>query len=288
MSLSHDSSDDEFDLQEEEDLAMVLAMHINKKLKHGGSVLGRQKLWRDRIDAHNRLTRHYFAENPTYPESYFRRRFRMRIELFKHIAERLTSHDQFYQQRRNGAGELGHSTFQKVTATLRMLAYDIPADLVDDHLAMGESQAIMSVNRFAVGIVQVFGPEYLRAPNAEGAARLLEMNKARGFPGMLGSIDCMHWSWKNCPKAWHGQFHCQKKGSTIILEAVADQETWIWHAFFGMPGSLNDINVVNRSPLMHKIADGELPPVQFVANGRTYNYGYYLADGIYPKWQTFV
>ena len=194
----------------------------------------------------------------------------------------------FFQQRRNAAGELGHSTFQKVTAALRMLAYGIPADLVDDHLAMGESQAIMCVKRFAVGIVQVFGQECLRSPNVEDAARLLEMNKARGFPGMLGSIDCMHWSWKNCPKAWHGQFHGQKKGFTIILEAVADQETWIWHAFFGMPGSLNDINVVNRSPLMNKIANGELPPVQFIANGRTYNYGYYLADVIYPKWQTFV
>ena len=39
---------------------------------------------------------------------------------------------------------------------------------------------------------------------------------------------------------------------------------------------------------MNKIANGELPPVQFVANGGTYNYGYYLADGIYPKCQTFV
>uniref|UniRef100_A0A453RJM6 Uncharacterized protein n=1 Tax=Aegilops tauschii subsp. strangulata TaxID=200361 RepID=A0A453RJM6_AEGTS len=71
-----------------------------------------------------------------------------------------------------------------------------------------------------------------------------------------------------------------KKGSTIILEVVANQETWIWHAFVGMPGSLNDINIVNRSPLMNKIANDELPPVQFVANGHTYNYGYYLADGI--------
>ena len=79
-----------------------------------------------------------------------------------------------------------------------------------------------------------------------------------------------------------------KKGSTIILEVVADQETWIWHAFFGMPGSLNDINIVNQSTLMSRIANGELPLVQFVANGRTYNYDYYLADGIYPEWQTFV
>ena len=57
---------------------------------------------------------------------------------------------------------------------------------------MGESQAIMCVKRFAVEIVQVFGPEYLRTPNVEDVARLLEMKKARGFPGMLGSIDCMH------------------------------------------------------------------------------------------------
>ena len=54
----------------------------------------------------------------------------------------------------------GIAPFQKVTAALRMLAYGIPADLVDDHLAMGESQAIMCVKRLAVGIVQVFGQEY--------------------------------------------------------------------------------------------------------------------------------
>ena len=81
-----------------------------------------------------------------------------------------------------------------MTTALRILAYGIPADLVDDHLAMGESQAIMCVKRFVIGIVQVFGHEYLRSPNGEDAARLLEMNKAHGFPGMLGSIDCMHWS----------------------------------------------------------------------------------------------
>ena len=57
---------------------------------------------------------------------------------------------------------------------------------------MGEGQAIMCVKRFVVGIVQVFGQEYLRSPNAEDVTRLLEMNKARGFPSMLGSIDCMH------------------------------------------------------------------------------------------------
>ena len=169
-----------------------------------------------------------------------------------------------------------------------MLAYGIPTDLVDDNLAMGESTAIKCVKRFVVAIVRLFGEKYLRAPNEEDTARLLEENAARGFKGMIGSIDCMHWSWKNCPSAWHGQFKGHKKDSTIILEAVADHETWIWHAFFGMSGSCNDINVLQRSPLMTRLALREGPKVEFEANGHKYNYGYFLADGIYPRWQTFV
>jgi hypothetical protein len=72
-----------------------------------------------------------------------------------------------------------------------MLAYGIPTDLIDDHLAMGESQAIKCVKSFAV---RVFGEKYFRAPNAQDMARLSEFNKNRGFSGMLGLID-----YKNCP-----------------------------------------------------------------------------------------
>ena len=39
---------------------------------------------------------------------------------------------------------------------------------------------------------------------------------------------------------------------------------------------------------MNKIANGETTPVEFLANGHTYNYDYYLADGIYSKWQKFA
>jgi DNA polymerase elongation subunit (family B) len=39
---------------------------------------------------------------------------------------------------------------------------------------------------------------------------------------------------------------------------------------------------------MRWIAMGESPPVEFGANDRTYNYDYYLANNIYPRWQKFV
>ncbi|GJY73074.1 zinc finger, CCHC-type containing protein [Tanacetum coccineum] len=110
-----------------------------------------------------------------------------------------------------------------------------------------------------------------------------------GLPGMLGSIDCMHWDWKNCPKSLHGQFKRRDhKYPTLMLEAVADQRLWIWHAYFGVPGANNDLNVLYGSPLFYnEIADiaQECP---FIVNGHTYRKCYYLADGIYQEWSTFV
>ncbi|XP_062215061.1 uncharacterized protein LOC133915776 [Phragmites australis] len=105
---------------------------------------------------------------------------------------------------------------------------------------------------------------------------------------MLGSIDCMHWRWKNCPTAWSGSFTGHVSAPTIILEAVASRDLWIWHAFFGMPGSLNDINVLHRSHFLNNLAAGEAPKVQYSINGHHYTMGYYLADGIYSEWATFV
>ncbi|XP_019166679.1 PREDICTED: uncharacterized protein LOC109162433 [Ipomoea nil] len=145
-----------------------------------------------------------------------------------------------------------------------------------------------SLKRFYRAIVEVFGERYLRAPDANDVARLLQIGEKCCFPGMLGSLDCMHWTWKNCPTAWAGQYAGKSRELTIILEAVADYDLWIWHAHFGMPGSNNDINVLEASYLFSNLVNGIAPPCHYVIQGQQYNTGYYLAIGIYPKWSTLV
>jgi hypothetical protein len=78
------------------------------------------------------------------------------------------------------------------------------------------------------------------------------------------------------------------KGVSLVLEAVAASDLWIWHAFFGMPGSLNDINVFNRSPLQFALINGTMHGVNFEVNGRPCGLPYWLADGIYPDWPIFM
>ncbi|XP_047975283.1 uncharacterized protein LOC125217789 [Salvia hispanica] len=74
----------------------------------------------------------------------------------------------------------------------------------------------------------------------------------------------------------------------MILEAIADYRLWIWHTYFGVAGSNNDINVLNSSYLFTEQCNDNGPAIEFTANGRKHHMGYYLADDIYPKWPVFL
>nr|GEU98142.1 hypothetical protein [Tanacetum cinerariifolium] len=60
------------------------------------------------------------------------------------------------------------------------------------------------------------------------------------------------------------------------------------HAFYGIAGANNDINVLDNSSLFDDLLDELAIVVPYVVNEVEYRNGYYLADGIYPEWASFV
>ena len=174
------------------------------------------KLWND-----------YFSETPTYPHNIFRRRFRMNKSLFLAIVDRLSQEFKFFQLKEDASGRSTLSPLQKCTAAIRQLAYGGAADAIDEYVRMAETTARKCLHHFTAGIIHLFGDEYLRHPTPEDLERLLAVGEQRGFPGMIGSIDCMHWEWKNCPAAWKGMYSRGTDKPTIVLEAVAGQDLWI-------------------------------------------------------------
>ncbi|KAK9048197.1 hypothetical protein SSX86_032840 [Deinandra increscens subsp. villosa] len=153
----------------------------------------RKFIQRDRIKGHKRLFDDYFPEEAVYTSKQFRRRFRMRRLLFLRILNKVEANEPYFVQRRNSAGALGLSSLQKITAALRMMAYGVTGDFMDEYIRIGESTAMESVKKFSETLVRIFSDKYLRSPNANDITRLLVVAEERGFPGMLGSIDCMHW-----------------------------------------------------------------------------------------------
>ena len=108
-----------------------------------------------------------------------------------------------------------------------MLSYGVVADFMDEYVRIAETTTITSMKKICCSSDCYFLEEYLRSPNNEDIARLLAHSQNRGFLGMLGSIDCMHWKWKNCPTAWKGMYCGHVRQPTTILEAVASYDIWI-------------------------------------------------------------
>ena len=169
----------------------------------------------------------YFIERPIFGPEDFRRRYRMHGHVFNRIMTALCNHDRFWHQRADALGVLGLLPQQKMTGALRMLAYGAAVDQCTKITRMGESTALGCMKKFCQQVECTFGPEYLRTPTKANLRRLLVRADHRGFPGMIGSIDCMHWEWKNCPTGWQGAYTRRKGRPIIILEAVASYDTWV-------------------------------------------------------------
>ncbi|KAK1684571.1 hypothetical protein QYE76_045419 [Lolium multiflorum] len=233
---SEEESDDDFFT----DAALLIHEHIVSQIPvYRGSLPGRAAaLDRKRERGHDQLYNDYFQPKPLFTPTMFRRRFRMSRPLFRRIMDGVKIYDDYFCAKVDAIGKVGLSSYQKCTAAIRMLAYGVAGDFVDEYTRMSESTGLEAMYRFCRAVI--------------------------------------------------GAYSGHSEGCTVILEVVASHDTWIWHSFFGMAGSHNDINVLQRSPVFDRLAYGQSPDVDFEINGHHYTKGYYLADGIYPPWATLV
>ena len=58
-----------------------------------------------------------------------------------------------------------------------MLTYGVSGDLIDEYVWIGETNALESLKKFVIAVIDVFFEEYLRKPNNEDIARLLAHGK---------------------------------------------------------------------------------------------------------------
>ncbi|XP_028960714.1 uncharacterized protein [Malus domestica] len=132
-----------------------------------------------------------------------------------------------------------------------------------------QSTAIENLKCFSKAIEVIYGAIYLQKPNREDLNKLILKANKRGFPDMIRSLDCMHWEWKNCPITWAGQFKGRHNKLTIVLEAVASNDIWIWLAFFSTLGSNNNINVLWYFPLFDDVVNGWAPEWRYKCKEET-------------------
>ena len=101
---------------------------------------------------------------------------------------------------------------------------------------------------------------------------------------MFASWDCKHFNWGACPVRLQAQHKGKEKGRSIVLEAIADVDHYIWHTFFGSPRAMNDINILDKSPVLGSIHTDNLNfhIQEYTIDNKKIDFLYFLVDGIYP------
>jgi len=100
--------------------------------------------------------------------------------------------DNYFTQRVDAVNKEGISPLAKCTTTMRMLAYGVAADAIDEYIKIGGTTTSKCLRRFCKGIIRLYEQVYLRAPTQDDLQKILHVSEMRGFPGMIGSIECMH------------------------------------------------------------------------------------------------
>eukprot|EP00804_Cyclotella_cryptica_P024859 CCRYP_020563-RA/>CCRYP_020563-RA protein AED:0.13 eAED:0.04 QI:11/0/0/1/0/0/2/0/201 len=153
---------------------------------------------------------------------------------------------------------------------------------------MGRSTARLCLRKLTKGVLCFsISDYYVRTPSKSDARKKVALHKkVYGIDGCMGCLDVTKIHWGACPVAWKGQ----GRFPTIGLEAVSDYNLWIWHNAFGFPGSLHDINVWDRSPLLESMLDGSHDTIDFSfhIDGQKFDQLSYLVDGIYPSLAQFL
>nr|GEZ76486.1 reverse transcriptase domain-containing protein [Tanacetum cinerariifolium] len=243
-----DANDDETDVVF---LEQAYAYHQQLVVEENRLPITRNLINRDREGAEKRLMADYFNDHCMYLLYYFRRRYRMRRKLFLKIVKGISTYE--------ADPLLDHFNFFRVRpdATGRMSLSVI-------------MKCTAAIRQLVYDTTPDAFDEYLQMSERTVRDSLTNFNKCIISLYMTEYL---------------------RKPTLEDVENVYNKHLTA-HGFPGMIGSIdcanNDINVLDNYPLFDDILKDTALVLPYVVNGVGYEKGYYLADGIYPQWPTFV
>jgi Plant transposon protein len=236
----------------------------------------------------------YFCLQPVFDDKQFERIFRITKSMAQQILNVCARTDPFFTDTQDATNRWNIGPMVKVLLGLKMLAYGCSPTAFQDYFQMGEATGRKCLTKMTkiVANDDELKAIYQRKMTRADAICVSELHREQhGVCGMIGSLDCTHVVWKNCPVAWQGQQSGKEKIPTIVMEAMCDYNLWFWHHSFGFPGSMNDINIWDRSSLLKSFLDGSFAQdvdVEFEIGGLSFRRLWLLVDGIYPELSRFV
>lgn len=218
------------------------------------------------------------CNSPEFPDSEFKKAFRMGKETFDFICSELSS----AVAKENTMLRDAVPVRQRVAVCIWRLATGEPLRLVSKKFGLGISTCHKLVLEVCSAIRSVLMPKYLRWPDNDVLSKIKDdYESISGIPNVVGSMYTTHIpiiAPKNSVAAYFNRRHTernQKTSYSITVQGVVDANGVFTDVCIGYPGSMPDDQVLEKSTLFQRANAGFYNGVWIVGGS-----GYPLMDWV--------
>jgi hypothetical protein len=221
----------------------------------------------------------------------FRLRFTVPYQVFTQIL--YFAELWFPQRERHICGYELAPVYLKLLGTLRMLgkgcSWDLLYELSGVSAEVHRNWTLSFIDKFSKELY----PVYVHGPrNSEEIDSVTSLYAACGFPGCVGSTDCVHIRWDFCPSLWFSSFKNGKNSyASIAYEMTVDHSKRFQASTIGHYGTTSDKTIVKFDGFVNEVRYGDMYTqaefkLQSTDNTWLKEKGLYLlVDGGYHKWR---
>ena len=117
-----------------------------------------------------------------------------------------------------------------------------------------------------------------------------------GLPGCIGSVDCVHIGWDNCPVQMKNMYTGKEGYPSIAYEVICTSRRRIQSVSFGHPGSRNDKHIVRTDETVMSLLEGNgwfqtksfECTIDVTGKTKVFQGLYLISDGGYHRWPCFA
>ncbi|KAL4302087.1 hypothetical protein GQ457_10G001820 [Hibiscus cannabinus] len=201
------------------------------------------------------------CNRPDYPESEFKKAFRMSKSTFELICDELNA----VVAKEDTTLRNAIPVRQRVAVCIWRLATGEPLRLVSKRFGLGISTCHKLVLEVCSAIRSVLMPKYLQWPNEDNLRKIKqEYESISGIPNVVGSMYTTHIpiiAPKISVAAYFNKRHTernQKTSYSITVQGVVDPTGVFTDVCIGWPGSMTDEQVLEKSALFQRAKNGGL------------------------------
>jgi hypothetical protein len=221
----------------------------------------------------------------------FRLRFRVPFPLFQRLVD-MTRANNWFSEKKDCTGRLAAPLELKILGVLRVLGRGYCFDGIEELCFISREVNRRFFHTWCDLFSKKYFSIYCNPPSTkEEIDRTMAVYNRLGFPGCIGSTDCVHIRWERCPVG-ERFLHKGKEGyPTLSYEVTVDHTSKIMAVTHGFPGATNDLTVVRFDGFVTDIHDGlkyadvTFPMVTISGEEYMEKGAWLLVDGGYHKWR---